>query len=107
ALVEDFVRLAPFGPGNPEPVVALAGVRAERPMAMKGGHIGLSLTDETGARLRAIAWRAQDTALGEMLLSGAGGLSVAGRLKPDDYRGAGGVQLEIEDASDPRRIEAA
>ena len=106
ALVEDFTKLAPFGPGNPEPVIALAGVRAERPMAMKGGHIGLSLADETGARLRAIAWRAQDTKLGEMLLSGAGGLSVAGRLKPDDFRGQGGVQLEIEDAADPRRLEA-
>jgi single-stranded-DNA-specific exonuclease len=105
-LVEDFTRLAPFGPGNPEPMIALSGVRAERPMTMKGGHVALTLTDETGVRLRAIAWRAEDTALGQMLLAGTGGISVAGRLKPDDFRGAGGVQLEIEDASDPRRVDA-
>ena len=106
-LIDDFTRLAPFGQGNPEPMFALSGVRAQHPMAMKGGHVGVTLTDESGARLRAIAWRASETSLGQMLLSGAGGLSVAGRLKPDDWRGAGGVQLEIEDASDPRRNEAS
>ncbi|MFY7850739.1 MAG: hypothetical protein ACOVQ6_02990, partial [Brevundimonas sp.] len=34
---------------------------------------------------------------------GAGGLAVAGRLKPDDWNGRRGVQLEIEDVHDPRR----
>ena len=77
ALVEDFTRLAPFGPGNPEPMFALSGVRAQHPMTMKGGHVGVTLTDESGARLRAVAWRAGDTALGQMLLSGGGGISVA------------------------------
>jgi single-stranded-DNA-specific exonuclease len=27
---------------------------------------------------------------------------VAGKLKPDDYMGRRGVELEIEDAADPR-----
>jgi single-stranded-DNA-specific exonuclease len=27
---------------------------------------------------------------------------VAGRLKPDDWKGRNGVELEIEDAADPR-----
>jgi single-stranded-DNA-specific exonuclease len=31
---------------------------------------------------------------------------VAGRLKPDDWSGREGVELEIEDAADPRRMEA-
>jgi single-stranded-DNA-specific exonuclease len=103
ALYEDFQRLAPFGPGNPEPVFAVSGVRAEQAMALKGGHVRCFLADGSGGRLRAVAWRAAETPLGERLLAGAGGLSVAGKLKPDDWNGRRGVELEIEDAADPRR----
>ena len=102
-LLETFSKLAPFGPGNPEPVFALSGVRADRPVPMKGGHVRVTLTDESGGKLKAVAWRAGETALGQSLLSGAGGLSVAGRLKADDWQGRRGVQLEIEDVHDPRR----
>jgi len=102
-LYVDFQRLAPFGPGNPEPMFALAGVRAEQPMAMKGGHVRCYLTDGTGAKLRAILWRGGESAAGRSLLEGAAGLSVAGRLKPDDWQGRSGVELEIEDVADPRR----
>lgn len=103
-LLEAFSKLAPFGPGNPEPLFALSGVRAERPMAMKGGHIRVTLTDESGGKLKAVAWRAEATAAGQSLLAGAGGLSVAGRLRADDWQGRRGVQLEIEDVHDPRRL---
>jgi single-stranded-DNA-specific exonuclease len=101
-LFEDFQRLAPFGPGNPEPMFALGDVMIEQPMAMRGGHVRCTLSDGRGARLKAIAWRAMDTELGQRLMSGQGGLHVAGRLKADDYMGREGVQLEIEDAADPR-----
>ncbi|MDB5438359.1 MAG: recJ [Caulobacteraceae bacterium] len=103
-LYRDFQRLAPFGPGNPEPLFALASVRPERAMLMKGGHVRCTLTDQAGRRLKAMAWRAGDTPLGQRLLSGEGGLHVAGRLKPDDWQGREGVELEIEDAADPRQI---
>ena len=46
--------------------------------------------------------RAEDTDLGRRLMAGGGGLHVAGRLKADDWMGRQGVQLEIEDAADPR-----
>ena len=101
-LFEDFQRLAPFGPGNPEPMFALADAQIEQPMAMRGGHVRCTLSDGRGARLKAIAWRVMDTDLGQRLMSGQGGLHVAGRLKADDYQGREGVQLEIEDAADPR-----
>ena len=42
--------------------------------------------------------------MGEALLSGQGGLSVAGRVKADDWNGRRGVQFEIEDVHDPRRV---
>ena len=101
ALFDDFQRLQPFGPGNPEPLFALADVRAEQIIQMKGGHIRCQLTDAAGRRLRAIAWRAGETELGKRLMAG-GALHVVGRLKPDDWNGRGGVELEIEDAGDPR-----
>jgi single-stranded-DNA-specific exonuclease len=102
-LWQDFQRLAPFGPGNPEPVFAAADVRIERPMALRGGHVRCTLVDSTGAKLKAIAWRVEDTDLGRRLLVEGGAIHVVGRLKPDDWQGREGVQLEIEDAADPRR----
>ncbi|WP_374346617.1 single-stranded-DNA-specific exonuclease RecJ [Phenylobacterium sp.] len=103
ALYEDFQRLAPFGPGNVEPLFALADVRVERAMALRGGHVRVTLTDRSGGKLKAVAWRAEDTEIGRRLLAEGGGLHVAGRLKPDDWQGRRAVELEIEDVADLRR----
>ncbi len=102
ALYEDFQRMAPFGPGNPEPVFALSDALVEHPMPMRGGHVRCTLSDGAGGRLRAVAWRAEETELGRRLLGGQGALHLAGRLKADDYQGRRGVQFEIDDAADPR-----
>ena len=103
ALHEDFQRLAPFGPGNVEPMFAAAHVSIEQPRALNGGHIRCMLSSGSGARLKAVAWRAGDTDLGRRLLAGGAGVHVAGRLKADDWNGRQGVELEIEDLADPRR----
>jgi single-stranded-DNA-specific exonuclease len=104
ALWSEFQRLAPFGPGNPEPLFALSGVTVAETMAVRGGHVRCVLTDASGTRLRAMAWRAEETELGRRLLSREGALHVVGRLKPDDWKGREGVEMEIEDAADPRRL---
>lgn len=101
-LLAQFQRLAPFGPGNPEPVFAVPDVRVERPIPMRGGHVRVTLVDSAGARLKAVAWRAEDTDLGRRLLAGGGAMHLAGRLKPDDWQGRESVELEIEDGADPR-----
>jgi single-stranded-DNA-specific exonuclease len=103
-LWQDFQRLAPFGPGNPEPLFAAADVRIERPMALRGGHVRCTLVDRTGSKLKAVAWRVEDSELGRRLLQEGGAIHVAGRLKPDDWQGRESVQFEIEDAADPRRV---
>jgi len=102
ALFEDFERLAPFGPANPEPLFALHGVQAREPVQMNGGHVRCRLVGADGASVKAIAWRCADLPTGRALLAGQGGLSVVGRLKADDWNGRKGVQFEIEDIADPR-----
>ena len=104
ALYQSFQALAPFGPGNPEPMFAAANVRVERPMALRGGHVRVTLTDGSGGRLKAVAWRSEDTEMGRRLLNEGGAIHVAGRLKPDDWQGRESVELEIEDVADPRRV---
>ena len=104
ALWTAFQQLIPFGPGNPEPLFAAASMRMERSMAVKGGHVRCTLVDDAGGRLRAVAWRSADTELGRRLLAGDGALHVVGRLRPDDWMGREAVELEIEDAADPRQV---
>ena len=104
ALYSEFQRLAPFGPGNPEPTFAVADARIERPMMLKGGHVRCTLIDSSGGRLKAVAWRAGDTAMGERIMAGGGAMHFVGRLKPDDWQGRQSVELEIEDAADPRMV---
>jgi single-stranded-DNA-specific exonuclease len=103
ALLDEFASLAPFGPGNPEPLFALADVRVERPFPIKGGHLRCDLVGSGGGRLKAIAWRSGDTPLGRRLMAAGAAVHVAGKLKTDDWNGREGVQLEIEDVADPRR----
>lgn len=106
ALWTEFQRLAPFGPGAPEPCVALADVVIEYAKPVRGGHISCRLAG-AGRGLKAIAWRAEDTPLGRRLLEGGGPVHVAGTLKPDDWQGREGVQFEIEDLADPRWRDGA
>jgi len=103
ALWQDFQRMAPFGPGNVEPLFALADVRVERPMPLRGGHVRVTLTDGSGGRLKAVAWRVEGTEAGKRLMAEGGAIHVAGKLKPDDWQGRQGVEFEIEDVADPRR----
>ena len=102
-MLDEFKRLEPFGPGAPEPCFALAGALVLDSMPMRGGHVRATLGDGAGAKLKAVAWRAEETELGRRLLARDGSLHLAGKLKADDWKGREGVQIEIEDGADPRR----
>jgi single-stranded-DNA-specific exonuclease len=97
AMYDRFDLLAPYGQGNPEPLLAFANVRIGYAQAMKGGHVRFELSDDSGGKLKGIVWRAEGTAIGDALLRPASLVHVLGRLKADDYMGRNGVQLEIED----------
>lgn len=88
----------PFGPGNPEPVFAIADLRAERIRIVGENHLSLTLLSETGETLRAIAFKSEGTPLSE-ILRGGGRLHVLGKLRIDDWRGGEAVQLHIVDAA--------
>ena len=104
SLLDEFGALAPFGPGNPEPMFAMADIRCEEPMLLKGGHVRVTLRDGSGGRLKAIAWRTEGSEIGKRLLAGSGALHIVGKLRRDDWNGADRAQLEIEDIADERRV---
>jgi single-stranded-DNA-specific exonuclease len=99
-LVEQILRLGPFGVGNSEPRFALPAVRIVHAEAAGADHVRCALAGGPGGRLRAIAFRAMDSGLGAALL-GARGLAmhVAGRLKLDRWQGREEVQLFIDDVA--------
>jgi single-stranded-DNA-specific exonuclease len=99
-LAETIERLAPFGSGNPEPRFALTGVRIVKADLVGTSHVRCILSDSSGARLKAIAFRAAESPLGQTLLqSGGRPVSLAGKVKIDRWNGDVRVQFQIDDAA--------
>jgi single-stranded-DNA-specific exonuclease len=102
-LVSLLERIGPFGVGNAEPRFAFAGARVVTAEVVGAEHVRCVLAGPANGRLKGIAFRAADTALGRALLASRGStLHVAGRLERDDWQGREGVQLVIDDAAQPR-----
>jgi len=91
-------NVGPFGPGNPEPVFALASMTVERAKVVGEAHVACDLSGAGGERVRAIAFRAEGEALGALLKSGRR-LHLAGRIKADSWRGGEAAQFQIVDAA--------
>lgn len=104
ALLDAFGRLQPYGAGNPEPLFAAADLRIAHAAELRGGHVRVEFEGSDGGRIKAMAWRAAESGIGRRLLARDGLVHVAGRLRADDWMGRRGVQLEIEDVADPRRV---
>ncbi|MEM8986995.1 MAG: single-stranded-DNA-specific exonuclease RecJ [Pseudomonadota bacterium] len=96
ALAEALAEAGPFGPGNPEPVFLLSGVRVRNVVIRGERHVICTLGDETGGAVKAVAFRAVGEPLGEALLAaGDRPVDIAARLRKDDWRG--GAELHILD----------
>lgn len=92
-------RLKPFGTGNPEPRFALPSCRVVRADVVGEKHVRI-IIDHAGTRLTGIAFRALENALGKALLKPEGrNLHLAGYVRPDNWNGRNGVQLQVEDAA--------
>jgi single-stranded-DNA-specific exonuclease len=103
-LVRDIERAGPFGSGNPTPVFAVPAHRAKFAQIVgKGGHVSFTLTSEDGARIKAIAFRAAGTPIGDLLLGpGDNLLHFAGTLSIDHWQGREQVQFRLSDLASPK-----
>ncbi|GMG80821.1 single-stranded-DNA-specific exonuclease RecJ [Paralimibaculum aggregatum] len=106
ASVELVARLeaaGPFGPANPAPRLAFAGVRVQGVKPVGTGHMRCRFAGPGGS-VDAIAFRAEDSGLAAALAdAGASGQPVhaAGRLEIDDWGGRRRAKLRLEDLAIP------
>ena len=102
-LVTMLDKLGPYGTGNSEPRFAIADARVVRADVVGANHVRCILQGNDGARLKAIAFRALDSDMGQALLTGRGTpFHLAGVLRIDRWNGSEGVQLLIDDAAPAR-----
>jgi single-stranded-DNA-specific exonuclease len=101
--VHDIERAGPFGAGNPQPTFAFPGHQAKFAEVMgAGGHVRFMLVSGDGARLKAVAFRAASSPLGEALLTaGDRPLHIAGTLSIDHWQGREETQLRLSDVALP------
>ena len=101
-LAQHLTRLAPFGTGNEEPVLALArarGVRSDR-IGREGGTIRALVEGEGGGpRLKALLFRGADTDLGAALDRPGAPMHLAGWLRAEEWNGNTTTSFVIADAA--------
>lgn len=90
-------ELAPFGPGNPKPIVALHNYRlTEPPRLLRGGrHIKLLCADPDGRPLTALGWNMIHRI--EEFAACRGPISLAGTPILNTFNGRTSVELELKD----------
>ncbi len=100
-LIEQMEAAGPYGVGWPAPRVAVGPVSLIKADVVGQGHVRLIAAGQDGARFKAIAFRAEESDLGQALLHGSRGrkLWLAGRAKIDDWGSVPAAELLLEDAA--------
>ncbi len=99
-LIELLEQAGPYGAGNPSPMFVFPAHRITYADRVGTDHVRCTLVASDGTRLKAIAFRALGTDLGELLLSERQHpIHVAGRLVADEWGSKRVPSLQIEDAS--------
>src|SRR6202012_2797088 len=95
-------RAAPFGSGNPEPVIALPAHQLVYADEVGQAHLRVRFKSGDGAIVNGIAFRSVRQKLGNALTENRGQpLHVAGSLSVDRYQGNERVQLRVIDVAVP------
>jgi len=100
SLVAMIDRAAPFGSGNPEPVLALPAHTVTYAEEVGQAHIKVRLKSADGAGVNAIAFRAAGQKLGAALRNSRGRqVHAAGSFSLDRWQGEERVQFKIVDVA--------
>jgi len=102
-LAAQIARLAPFGPGNEEPVLIVPRVRVARAdrIGKDGNTIRAFVEGEGGqGRLKAMLFRAKDGPLANALLGRDGApMTLAGHLRAEEWNGTTSAGFVVADAA--------
>jgi single-stranded-DNA-specific exonuclease len=91
----------PYGAGWPAPRVAAGPVRVVKADIVGNGHLRVVVAGDDGRRIKTIAFRMAESALGEALLSAPPHrkLWIAGRIKRDEWGDRVAAEMHLEDAA--------
>ena len=90
----------PYGAGNTEPIFALLNHEVAFLREVGKGHLSLSLSNQSGDRIKAIAFRVKESPLWEFFHDNIGRpVHIAGHLNLNYWQGNAIPQLRIIDAA--------
>ncbi len=100
-LVEKLDQAGPYGVGWPGPKVAVGPVHIIKADVVGSDHLRLIVGGPDGGSLKAIAFRAAESEMGQAILHATKGrkLWLAGRAKIDDWGSRPAAELHLEDAA--------
>ena len=99
-LIELLEQAGPYGAGNPSPMFVFPAHRVIYADRAGNDHVRCTLVAADGTRIKAIAFRALGTEMGEALLSERQlPLHIAGRLVADEWGAKRVPSVQIEDAA--------
>ncbi len=101
ALVDRLDEAGPYGIGWPGPKIAVGPVHIIKADVVGTGHLRLIVGSADGGSIKAIAFRAAESDMGQALLHAAKGrkLWLAGRAKIDDWGASPSAELHLDDAA--------
>ncbi len=99
-LIELLEQAGPYGQGHSQPVFAFPAHHIRYAKVVGAGHVSFTASAGDGAQLKGIAFRAEDTEMGQALLKNdSRPLHLAGTLNADFWQGSRRVQLRLIDAA--------
>jgi single-stranded-DNA-specific exonuclease len=100
ALAEELERAGPYGAGWPAPRVAAGPFRVVKSSVVGDAHVRAILSGADGTRLKSIAFRHGDSAVGAALTAPGGRrIFVAGRVVRDDWGAQPCAELHVDDVA--------
>jgi len=101
ALVDALELGGPYGMGWPAPRVAAGPVRVVKADIVGTGHVRAIVSGDDGGRIKAMAFRQAESALGQALLGAPPDrrLWIAGRARIDDWGSRPAAELHLDDAA--------